>query len=100
MSGMSVDRLYRWKCKWETDAGPKNPGFYFVGNRSVEFRFANFEQFLDAVGPRPDDEHRLHRIDRDKDYEVGNVVWVKIRHHRRRDKPPIAHVAQSINTTL
>jgi len=79
---------------------PKNPGFYFVGNRGVEFRFANFEQFLDAVGPRPDDEHRLHRIDRDKDYEVGNVVWVKIRHHRRRDKPPIAHVAQSINTTL
>lgn len=50
-------------------------GWKYYGGRGIEFRFQNFKQFLDAVGPHPGKGFSLDRIDNDGHYEVGNVKW-------------------------
>jgi hypothetical protein len=45
--------------------------------RGIKFKFKNFQQFLDHIGPRPEPklEYSLERIDNDGHYEPGNVKW-------------------------
>lgn len=50
-------------------------GWKYYGGRGIEFRFKNFKEFLDAVGPHPGKGYSLDRIDNDGHYEVGNVKW-------------------------
>jgi hypothetical protein len=61
---------------------PGHPNYERYGGRGVEFRFANFIEFFDEVGPRPAGRtpkgraiYSLHRIDNDGHYEIGNVCW-------------------------
>ena len=43
-------------------------------DRGIEFRFNSFQEFIDHIGPRPE-ECSLDRIDNDGHYEIGNVRW-------------------------
>jgi hypothetical protein len=57
---------------------PRNQDYPDYGGRGIEFRFENFQEFLAAVGLRPE-PNRLYSIDRFPDknghYEKGNVRW-------------------------
>ena len=54
-------------------AGAKHKTDYrYVGR--IEFRFSNFQEFFDELGPRPDG-HELDRKDNEGHYEPGNVRW-------------------------
>lgn len=46
-------------------------------SRGIEFRFTNFQEFLDDIGPRPEPkrDYSLDRIDNDGHYEKGNIRW-------------------------
>lgn len=60
------------RCKPEqADKFPNHAG------RGIEFRFTNFQEFLDHIGPRPEPkfDYSLERIDNDGHYEMGNVKW-------------------------
>lgn len=50
----------------------RNPHY---GGRGIEFHFANFDEFIKEVGPRPKG-YVLDRINNDGNYETGNVRWV------------------------
>jgi len=45
--------------------------------RGIEFRFNSFEEFYEALGPRPEPKfnYSLERIDNNGHYEAGNVKW-------------------------
>lgn len=53
----------------------KNPSYPAYGGRGIEFRFTNFQEFLNEVGLRPSPLHSLDRINNDGHYEKGNLRW-------------------------
>lgn len=55
---------------------PRNIRYSLYGARGIEFRFASFPEFLDAVGRKPGTNYSLDRIDNDGHYEVGNIRWL------------------------
>jgi hypothetical protein len=58
----------------------------YYGGRGIEFRFKNFKEFLDAVGPHPGKGYSLDRIDSEGHYEPGNVRWATIKEqHKNRN---------------
>lgn len=58
------------------------------GGRGIEFRFASFEEFYEALGPRPSPKHSIDRIDNNGHYEKGNVRWATqvIQNNNQRPK--------------
>lgn len=53
----------------------RNKDYCSYGGRGIEFRFANFEDFIDELGERPSPKHSVDRIDNDGHYEQGNIRW-------------------------
>lgn len=53
----------------------KNPKWKYYGARGIKFKFSSFEEFLVAVGKKPDPALVLDRIDNDGHYEAGNLRW-------------------------
>lgn len=53
--------------------------YSIFGGRGVEFRFGNFDDFLQAVGRRPGDGYVLTRKNQAGNYEAGNVEWTRNR---------------------
>jgi hypothetical protein len=51
---------------------------YFArfGGRGIQFEFSNFIEFYKCVGDRPGPDCRLERIDKDGDFEAGNLQWI------------------------
>jgi hypothetical protein len=45
--------------------------------RGIQFKFKDFKEFLDHIGPRPEPKfnYSLDRIENDGHYEIGNVKW-------------------------
>lgn len=62
------------KCRCDRSLCPPRSWKYY-GGKGVEFRFKNFQEFLDAVGPHPGKGYSLDRIDSEGHYEPGNVRW-------------------------
>jgi len=56
---------------------PKHTKYKDYGGRGIEFRFNSFEEWLNYIGPRPDNFEQ-DRLDNNGHYEVGNVKWVSI----------------------
>ena len=54
---------------------PHHKRFKDYGGRGIMFCFASFQQFIDHLGPRPEN-FELDRINNDGNYEIGNVRWV------------------------
>ena len=53
---------------------PNHTQYKDYGGRGIKFLFKNFEDFLNAVGDRPNGL-TLNRINNDGNYEHGNVEW-------------------------
>ncbi len=54
---------------------PNNTNYPNYGGRGIEFRFSNFEEFLNDIGPKPTPKHSVDRTNVDGHYEPGNVRW-------------------------
>jgi hypothetical protein len=53
-----------------------NAAYKDYGGRGIEFRFINFKDFMDCLGPRPSVRHSVDRHpDNNGHYEKGNVRW-------------------------
>ena len=73
MFGTPEYRAYRNalnRCRREAD-----PRYNSYGARGIEMRFDTFEEFFACIGPRPNDNLTLDRIETDGHYEAGNVRW-------------------------
>lgn len=64
---------------------PAHPDWKNYGGRGIECRFATFEDFFAAVGPKPAQGWSLDRIDNARHYEPGNVRWAdRVQQNRNR----------------
>jgi hypothetical protein len=64
------------------------------GGRGIEFKFHDFKEFMDAVGPRPSSDYSLDRIDNDGDYEPSNCKWSTRREQQRNRRRPHAQTME------
>lgn len=69
---------------------PKNPAWKNYGGRGIEFRFTSFSKFLECLGPRPDPNYTLDRIDNNGHYEPGNVRWATYKQQSANRRPDAA----------
>jgi len=67
------------KERCENPARPKYPRY---GGRGIEFRFSDFWDFYNYMGPRPVGK-TLDRIDNDGHYEKGNLRWATRKEQQR-----------------
>ena len=54
---------------------PKRTNYSYYGARGVQFKFANLDELIAAIGMRPHPSLTLERINNDGHYEAGNVRW-------------------------
>lgn len=74
-----------WETMIQRCTNPSCPSFRNYGGRGIAVcdRWRAFENFLADLGPRPSMKHSLERIDNDKGYAPGNVVWATRREQQR-----------------
>lgn len=74
----------------------ENPGrkeYKHYGGRGIEFRFASYPEFIEAVGRRPSADLTLERLDNNGHYEKGNLAWrtrSEQLKNRRRWRSPVS----------
>ena len=85
--GMTKTPEYKaWSDMMRRCRNPKSDNWKYYGGRGIEIRFASFEEFFAAVGPRPTPKHSIDRWpNNDSHYEAGNVRWAT-RSQQQRNK--------------
>jgi hypothetical protein len=74
--GMSFSSEYKaYRAARNRCTLPSVKAFQNYGARGIKFMFANFEEFLAHIGPKPSPKLYLDRIDNEGHYEPGNVRW-------------------------
>lgn len=56
----------------------------YFHDRGVQFRFDNFHDFFNEVGPKPGPDFWLVRVNGSGHFEAGNLEWRPIKRHRKR----------------
>lgn len=77
-SGGKITPEYRsYRGAKERCQNKKHHKYLIYGGRGIEFRFNNFEEFYNELGPKPEPKSK-YSVDRKKNnghYERGNVRW-------------------------
>lgn len=76
---------YAWRGMMNRCNNPNSEAFANYGGRKVVvceqwLRYAAYEAYVQALGPKPSPKHTLDRIDNDKGYEPGNLQWADRQH--------------------
>jgi hypothetical protein len=66
-----------WHSMIQRCTCPTDDNFPRYGGRGITVceRWCDFALFLADMGPRPSSKHTLERLDNNRGYEPGNVVW-------------------------
>jgi hypothetical protein len=76
--GMSRSKEYKaFAAAMGRCRNPRDSAFHHYGGRGIEFRFKNFNEWLEVLGPKPEpvDAYSADRINNNGHYEPGNVRW-------------------------
>ena len=77
IGGREAPEHYIWRTMIARCNRPTSSGYRNYGGRGIKVcdRWKDYSLFMKDVGPRPDEDHSLDRIDNDGNYEPGNVRW-------------------------
>jgi len=80
-SGKKLPEYEAWVHMRSRCLNKNNAKYHRYGGRGIKicWQWLSFEIFLRDMGPRPGPEYSLHRIDNDKDYELGNCKWALLK---------------------
>lgn len=95
--GMSDTAEYNtWVHMIQRCHNPQNKDYTHYGARGIavcDIWKDSFEAFYMCVGPKPTPKHTIERIDYDRGYEPGNVMWAT-RHEQNLNK------SDNVNITI
>jgi hypothetical protein len=74
-------------CAVQRCNNPTHYQYHNYGGRGIEMRFQSFEEFFAEVGPRPDPNLSIDRINNDGHYEPGNLRWATRSEQQRNRRP-------------
>ena len=63
---------------------PRDREYHRLGARGIRFLFDSFEQFFEALGPKPGPDYALMRSDPAGDFTADNLEWVETPQSRKR----------------
>lgn len=92
-----------WSSMKKRCQNPAFRSFHNYGGRGVavcEEWASSFERFLEDMGPRPDENHTLERIDNDGNYEPGNCRWATRREQMNNIRKNVVLVVDGEAATL
>lgn len=72
-----------WKQARARCRNPRHKFYPSYGGRGIGFddRWDDFKSFYRDMGPRPTEQHQLHRVDNDKSYSPSNCTWMMPAQH-------------------
>jgi hypothetical protein len=94
---------YCWRSMRRRCETPNDRDYWRYGGRGrrcCERWFNSFYGFVEDMGPRPSPKHQLHRVDNNKGYEPGNVVWKLNKEHVMLHKNGTYVVVDSIRDSV
>lgn len=76
-NGKNTKEYNAWSQMKERCDNPKNISYPYTGGKGITYHesLSTIEGFWDVMGKAPSKYHRFTRIDKDGDYEPGNVHW-------------------------
>ena len=96
--GRTPPEYHLWSAVIQRCLNPNGPLYPDYGGRGITvcdrwLEADGFPNFLADVGRRPSDGLTLHRVDNDRGYEPGNVVWAdwKTQARDRRSNRLLTH---------
>lgn len=79
-----------WLAMRKRCGDPNNKAYRNYGARGIKVCAEwqdNFQAFIDYIGPKPDADLSLDRIDNERGYEPGNVRWADAQTQNRNRRP-------------
>jgi len=89
--GYNTPTYKSFHCAKQRCENPKDDHYHNYGERGIEFKFKNFEEFLSHVGGRPTGK-TLDRINNEGHYELGNVRWASTKTQNRNSRHTILNI--------
>jgi hypothetical protein len=78
VGGVVTPEYRAWRAMLDRCYSVTNPAYKDYGGRGIRVYDpwrVDFQAFYDHVGPRTSPAHSLERLDNERGYEPGNVVW-------------------------
>jgi hypothetical protein len=82
---------------------PNSIGYKNYGGRGITVCpewVASFEAFFEYLGDRPSPKHTVERVDNNRGYEPGNVVWATKKRQARNRRSSRLVTAKGFTMTL
>jgi hypothetical protein len=70
-----MPEIQTWYDMLNRCRNPKHKGYSYYGGRGIQVKYQDYCEFFHDVGPRPNNNYSIDRINNNGHYEQGNCRW-------------------------